>query len=597
MAVRQRNAGSVFGFPRLIPHVNGMTLLTLLTIILLVYLLIVPLGMQIFTAFRGADLPLGPTATTGLDNFKVIVSTGGLTDTIRDTTIFAGSAVLISVILGFLFAWVVERTDFPKPRLVFVLLLVPAIMPPLVQAQAWFLMLGERFGIMNQAIRAILPLWERGPINPFSFPAMVLVQGIIGVTFAFILMSAALRNMDGALEEASLTSGASFLQTVRRVTLPIMGPGIVAVVLLSFIITIGQFEVPLLFGAATGANILSLRIWNALHPSGATFPAYGEAAAYGVSFLLLTYGLFYFYAFFTRRTSKFATITGKGYRPSRIKLGAWKYPAFLLLILYLLISLVIPFLTLIWASLIPFFRPFSFEAFRAAATLEAWSFVLFDDNEFWVSFMRTVIVAALSATIAVGIAGILAWVVVRGPRNIFTRFLDLFATSSIAIPSTIAAFALFIFYLQVGKLIPLFGTIWILVLAYSFRTTVAYRQSYSGVLQIGKELEEASMASGASQLSTLRRIIAPLLLPHAAASWFLLFILGSHEFTMAAFLVTDKSKTLPVVLYTRLNTASGFSAPDHAAAMAIIFTVIMGIVVFAVRVVSTRRGVRQITRG
>ena len=162
--------------------------------------------------------------------------------------------------------------------------------------------------------------------------------------------------MDSALEEASRASGASLLQTVRRVTLPILLPGMLAVLMLSVVIILGQFEVPLLFGVGVGAKIFNLRIWLALRsPLG--LPEYGLAGAYALHFMLLAYLLFFAYARLTRVANKYATVTGKGYRPSQMRLGGWNYAAWAGISLYWIVAFVFPLFTLVWASLFRYFVP------------------------------------------------------------------------------------------------------------------------------------------------------------------------------------------------------------------------------------------------
>ena len=595
MAVVNVSAGRLPWVRKLTPRFSAMTLITGFAVVLLFYLLIVPLAVQIFAAFRGPTtaLPFQSTAYTTLDNLREVYTGGGMTATLIDTSYFVGGSVALSLMIGFTLAWLIERTDLPYRRLMFVVILMPAIMPGLVRAQAWLLMLAPSTGLFNQGIRAVLPFWETGPINPFSFPGMILVQGIGGATFFFLLLSAVLRNMDGALEEASATSGGGTLQTLRRVTFPIMLPGILAVVMLNMIITVGQFEVPLLFGIGAGANIFSLRIWLPLCCGAYGLPEYGIAAAYALNFLVITYSLFFVYSRLTRQANKYATVTGKGYRPRRLRLGNWRYAAYAFLFGYLMVAFVIPLLVLIWASFFPFFVQMTWDNLFNRATLDAYRVVL-DDSQFWGGLWRTFVVASLSATIAVTLSMIIAWTVVRGKRGLVNRILDLFASSSVAIPATVAAFAFFMFYIVVGKWIPIFGTIWILVLAYSFRTSVAYRNSYAGVLQINRELEEASATSGASQFATFRRVLLPLLLPHAVAAWLLLFLLGSHEFTIAVFLADADSNTLPVVLFNRLSTTGGGAVSQpQAAAMGIMFTVLVAVLAFVVRWFVSKQGIRQ----
>jgi iron(III) transport system permease protein len=229
------------------------------------------------------------------------------------------------------------------------------------------------------------------------------------------------------------------------------------------------------------------------------------------------------------------------------------------------------------------------------ANFDAYRAVL-GQAEFWNGLWRTGVVASVSATVAVGIAVVAAWVVVRGKRTPATRFLDLFASSSLAIPGSVAALAFLIFYLTTSRWFPVYGTIWVLILAYSFRTSVAYRTTYAGVLQLNRELEEASSVTGASRLMTLRRVVGPLLFPVAGVMWLRMFLLGTHEFTMALFLATEQNMTLPVVLFQRLDRF-GAGSPADAAAMAVVYTGFMVALFIVVRVLTVRRGTQAVVSG
>lgn len=584
-------------FPVGWPRVNGLVVLSLVVFLSLGYLLIVPVSLLIFTAFRGpvTSLPFEASAVMTIGNFTSIFSSGAVLETARDTGVFVLGSVALSFVLGLTMAWLIERTNLPGRFVWFIALIGPGVIPPLIVGQAWLSLLSPNTGIVNQMIRLVLPFWDTGPINPFSFPGMILVQGLAGTTFFFLLLIPVLRNMDGALEEASRTSGASAFRTFRGVTLPLAMPGILAVTMLWVIITMGQFEIPLLFGTAAKANIFSVGIYRALQPPDQGLPRYGEAAAFGVIFLLMAYGFFYFYARVNRQANRYATITGKGYRPTRSALGRWKYPAMTFLVFYLMLTFVLPLFILTWDSLSPYISPVAWNNLDRL-TVHNYS-VVWHDDQFWGGLRRSFLVAGLSATIAVGLAMAAGWIVVRGKRSIFTGAIDLFTSSSVAIPASVAALALFMFYLQVGKFIPLFGTVWILVLGYAFRTSVAYRISYAGVLQISRELEEASATSGGTPISTLRRIVWPLLRPHVAAAWLLLFLLGTHEFTIALILSTGNSATLPVVLFNRMVAGRSPGGPVEAAAMAVLYTLAMMVAVGLIVLLTMRRAIRERPRG
>ena len=174
------------------------------------------------------------------------------------------------------------------------------------------------------------------------------------------------------------------------------------------------------------------------------------------------------------------------------------------------------------------------------------------------------------------LAVIAAWVVARGRTGWGTRILDMLASSSVAIPTVIVGFSTFLFYLVLNKTVPLIGTIWVLILAYAYRISVSYRVNHAAVLQIDPSLEESAATSGASRLSTFRRVVIPLLLPAMAAVWIQLFILGAHEFTLPAFLATPDTRPLAWYLFSRINPgAAQLYDPSQGAAMAVLFTLFM----------------------
>jgi iron(III) transport system permease protein len=368
--------------------------------------------------------------------------------------------------------------------------------------------------------------------------------------------------MDASLEEASKISGARNWETIRRVTIPILMPTVLSAFLLATVLTLGNFEIPLLFGQGAGVMVFSLRIYLALLPQSG-LPYYGQIAAYGVVMLAFTYVLFYWYARVTRMSARFATVTGKGFRTPRIELGRWQYPILLGIAIYLLVTVLLPIFILIWQSFIPYVSVPSWSLFQKIGTGAGYKLV-FDDPLFWKALKNTLILAVSSATIVSVRGGLMAWVVVRAKGTVGKTILDLFASTSIAIPGAIGAFALLIFYLTISRWIPLYGTIWVLILAYSYRVGISYRLQNAALHQIGRELEEASAASGGSPLETFRRVVVPLLAPTMFVTWILIFVVGFQEFTMPLFLGNTNSQPVSVYIYSHVS-----GHPNEAAAVGV----------------------------
>jgi iron(III) transport system permease protein len=575
---------------------KGMTVLTVIAVAIAGYLLLVPLVLDLITSVRGTFLPFGlPGIRWGLQNYRALFSGGspgagssgggGLGATVLDTALYAGGATLVAMLIGSVLAWLVARTDLPGRRLISVLVIVPFIIPPIVMAQSYILMLAPQAGVLNELLR-LLPFWHTGsgPVNPFSFTTMIVLQGLSLVPFPFLLLAPAMQNMDGSLEEASRMSGASFARTLRRVTLPVLWPTVLGLTALTFLLAVGGLAIPLLFGQEAGTNILALRLWYLVTPPGGSLPEYGLAAAYGVVFLVFMALIFWAYLRSTRSAAQRASIGGKGYRARQLPLGRGKPWALAAVTLYLLVVVALPALALVWSAITPYTLPMTLHNLGAHVTLAAFPAV-FSDPEFWQSLTRTGIIAAASATIACAVAVTLAFTSVRGTgargRNgpargrAWAKPIDLLASSSIAIPEVIAGFTAFMLYLVINRWVPLSGTIFALILANSYRLAVPYRTAYSGIMQIGAELEEAASASGASRLAAFRRVVLPLIAPTVLAVWIQLFIVAATDFTLAAFLSNAQTQPLSIYLYDRINVTSGEYVPSQGAAMALIFTILV----------------------
>jgi iron(III) transport system permease protein len=572
---------------------------TVLAVLAMLYLLVVPLVVQIITAVRGPFLPFGvPSARWGLSNFATLYgATGDVAATFVDTAEYVLGATAISMLLGWMLAWLVVRTTLPLRRVITVLVVAPFVIPPIVQSEAFLLMLAPRSGIMNQLLR-LLPWWSgaTGPINPYSFGTLIVVQGFASVTFPFMFLMPVLMNMDGTLEEAGRTSGASSWQVFRRVTVPALWPATLGIGILQVILLMGSLEIPLLFGQESGGNILSLKMYDLLTNTNNQFPQYGLAAAYGLNFLVVTGLIFQLYRYTIRHAARRATLTGKGIRAVRYRLGRWRAPALVGIALFLVPTIVLPLLALIWSSLTPFPLRFSTANFDKHASLDAYRAVL-KDPLFWSALQRTFFIAVLAATISVCIATIGAFVVARSRTSAATRLLDLLASSSIAIPSAIGGFAALLLYMVTNKHLHLNGTVWVLVLVYSYRIAVSYRTIYGAIFQVGGELEEAAASSGASRLQTLRRVVLPLILPTVAMGWVGSFLLNAQEFTLPVFLSTPQTEPVSVYMYSRLYPGSGADyAPSQGAAMALIFAVLVVVVGIGLRAAAgwwSRGGARR----
>jgi iron(III) transport system permease protein len=548
-----------------------------------VYLIAAPLAMLLVTAFRGPVefLPFEPGARWTLDNVVQVYTEAALyTRIIPDTLVFVAGSVALSFTIGFGLAWLVERTDLPGREVWFTLILFPLLVPTIVLGIAWIFLMGPKAGWLNLALRALLGGEGEGPINVFTMGGLIVCQALASVPFVFILLIAALRTMNPALEEASGTSGAAPMTTFRRVTLPVLLPGILAPFILVSLVTLEQFELPSIIGVPAKVNIFSYRILYELNPADG-LPNYGGAAAVALPFLVLGIVLLAVYNFVVRRAERFVTVTGKAYIQRRLPLGRWRVPALLFVGSYVVIGAALPTAILVWASLLGYVPP-------SLSALEDASFAayhrLFADPNFWLAVRNTLVVASASALIISLLGGLVGWTLLR-LRFPGRTLLDFFSFMSIGIPSVIAGLAIMLLYLTVP--IGIYGTVMILIVAYSYRLAVSTRLAKAGLMQLHRELEEASAASGARWMSTQVRIVLPLLRAPLFSSFVLLFIVGVREFTLPLILHSPDNVVLSVLLWKVFQNGD---APQAAALATVIMALVIPVVVIARRALMRTEG-------
>jgi len=548
-----------------------------------IYLIAVPLAMLLLAAFRGpADvLPFEPGAQWTLEHVRAVFNDPVTYQRmLPDTLVFVIGTVALVFCIAFALAWLVERTDLPGREIWFSLILFPLLVPIPVLAIAWIFLMGPNAGWLNLAIRALFGLEGPGPINIFSMPGLIFCQALASAPFVFLLLTSTLRSMDPALEEASGVCGARPLTTFRRVTLPVLLPGLLAPAILITLITAEQFELPLIIGLPAKINVFSYRIYFELNPPG-SLPNYGAAAALSLPFIVLGTLLLLVYNRMIRRAERFVTVTGKAYRQRRLELGVWRIPALLFVGSYLAIAAVLPAAVLLWTSFFGYATPlgatlgdFSLDAYRQ----------LLANRSFWVGLRNTLLVAALSALVVTAIGALLGWIISRS-RLRARHVLDFVSLLSVGIPAVIAGLGVMLLYLSLP--VGLYGTVWILVLAYSYRFATTTRLARAGFLQIHRELEEASAASGARWGATQRRVLIPLMLPALAAGFILLFIVGVREFTIPLVLYSQDNVVLSVLLWQLFQ----YGQPASSAALASLIVAIVLPVLFISRRVFASRSV------
>jgi iron(III) transport system permease protein len=349
--------------------------------------------------------------------------------------------------------------------------------------------------------------------------------------------------MDPSLEESAIMSGARLPTVFRRITMPLARPALYAAILIMVVRTLESFEVPAVVGMNNHVWVFTSRIWRALD---SLPPDYRTAGAYAMSLLVLTSVGVLWHSRLAKRARAFQTVTGKGFRPHPVALGAWRWPATGMIYLYFLLSVVLPVLILAYASTQPFYSPPS-KFTLSHMSFENYTHVLHDPTVRH-AFKNSLILALGASTAIMLIAAVASWVVVRTKLPGRT-LIDNLAFIPLIVPGLVLGVALLAIYLRTPWL-PIYGTLWILFLAYLTRfMPYGMRYASTSMFQIGRELEESAAMSGAGWLATFRRIVLPLLVPGFLAGWIYILIVSIRELGSSVLLYSPGHEVLSIVIW------------------------------------------------
>jgi iron(III) transport system permease protein len=532
---------------------------------LLLLLTVVPVVTVVVSSFRPSGLPLSDGWT--LAHFAKVWSTGHTYRLVADTLIFAAGSTAFGIALAAVLAWLVERTDMPGRDFFRAGILMPMATPPLLLAIGWVLLMSPSIGIIPSLLAGIFGEGAK-TLSIYNLPGMIFVQGLAYVPTSFLMLAPAMRNMDPVYEEAARTSGAAFGQTLRRVSFPFLVPALLSVTTLLMIVGMLTFDVPAVIGQRGNVNVMSSEIFNLMNPANG-LPAYGEIAALNSTlFVLLAVGLYIYYRA-TQQSERFATISGKGYKAARFKLGRWRPVAAAFVAFYFLLAVVLPFLALLWTSLVPYFAGFQTKLL-AELSLKSYA-TLLGQPRIWEGVVNSSAIAIVAAVATTVLALFVAWTIVRSKLR-WVRVLDVMSMIPISVPFLMMGVALVFIFFGL-RAIPIYGTIWIIALGHLIVfLPLAARMMQSGVLQVHRELEEAASVSGATFLQNIRRVVVPLLKPTILALMIWLVVHSLREFSVAVMLVSRRNEVLSTILYSLWDQGE----PGQAAAIAVILMLVLG---------------------
>ncbi|HJU62648.1 MAG TPA: iron ABC transporter permease [Candidatus Binatia bacterium] len=561
-------------------RLNSQALILIGTTAFVLYLAGVPLLMLLYGSIRSA--PIGePGATYTFQNYIKAYFDRDFYFLFLNSLYYALGTCLLTFLIGTFLAWVSERTNTPFKKLFVVMALIPFIIPGILSTISWILLLSPKIGLINLVVKQLLGL-ELAPFNIYSMWGMIWAESIHLYPLVFLLMSAAFRNMDTSLEEAALTAGSSTLTTFRRVTLPLMRPAMFSVLLIVFIRGIEAFEVPALIGVPAKIAVFTTKIFLAIHQ----FPSdFGLAGAYAVTLLAISTTGVLIYGKITRREERYATVTGKGYRPRVIDLGGWKYLTCAIAFLIFFLAVILPAFVLLWSSVIPYYGVPSREL-MGKMTWANFQYIL-NYPLALTAFKNSFYLSVGSATLVMFLTSVIAWITVK-TKLPGRALLDNMTFIPIAMPGIVLGVSLIWVYLTLP--IPIYGTIWVLLLAYITKfMPYGIRAASASMIQINKELEEASLTAGGTWFQTFRKVILPLLMPGFTAGWIYISIIALRELSTSILLYSYNSTVLSIMAFDLWEGGQY----TYVCALGVLMVLLLLVMAFTARKLGARIGIAE----
>jgi len=510
----------------------GMTAL----ILFLAFLTVYPFSMLLYGSLHST--PPGMAGEFNLEGYRQALQPENL-KILWVTIQIATAKTIPSLLLAILLAWIVARTDTPWRGKLEVLISLPFFIPPILTAMAWAMLGNPQVGLLNTLWKSMTGATV-SPINIYSFGGVVWHMIQYSTPFLFLFIVDIFRAMDPSLEESSRMCGASSWRTFRSITLLLMTPALTNAFILSFIRGMENFESPLFFGAPAKITVVTTEIYNSIHHHATPDYQYATAISFLVMMLMF---VMVFVQWRILRGRNFQTVTGKGYSPSVMKLGRWRWVTFGFCILFFVVTVVLPVAQLLIGSFFKFFGFYQADML----TLEHYESV-WNSSEIWRGFTNTMWLGLMGATATMGLGSVVAYISVRTHWR-GRRLIDAMAWLPWMMPGMVLGIGFLWAFAMLPGPIPIYGTIWALLLAYvALCTPVSVRVMSSAYAQLSYDLEECSRVHGATFMQTLWRILVALAWPSFAVGWVLTFFGIMRELSASVLLYAVGSEVLAAVL-------------------------------------------------
>lgn len=448
-------------------------------------------------------------------------------------------ATLLSVLLGAGMAFLVALTDIRGRAVLVFMLILPMLIPAQITALAWLEFLGPSSPVLGPL--GLAP--SMGTRNPlYSREGIVLLMGVEHSTIVFLAVRAALRSVPEDLVEAARAGGVGPLGATARIVLPLTWPAIGAGAALAFVSAVGNFGIPAFLGIPGRYPMMTTLIFQRLSGFGpgvlneVAALALILAAVAGLGLLVQTLAM------------RLHSVELAGGRPlGAFGLGRARVPVEVAVWAVVLIVSVLPLVALVGGSLS---RAVGVPLSLETATLDHYARVLASPATTR-AFVNSSALAAAAAVICAAVSVVMAYFVARR-RTPLARAFNLLTDAPYALPGTVLAIAVILVYLRPLPVtgIALYGTLWIILLAYLARfLALALRPTVTAMAGIEAALEEAAQIAGARPMRRLWAVLLPTVAPAAMAGGLLVFMGAFNELTVSILLWSTGNETLGVLVF------------------------------------------------
>lgn len=550
------------------------------SIAIVAYLVLLPVVFLIWTSFwSGYPGQFGASFTVA--NYIAVYTSMETFVLFFNSVIVAVGVTFVAGFFGLLFAWLFARTNLPTKGSLELVILAPYAVPSFVFAMMYISTFGPNMGLITTLTMDLFGL-QSPPFDVYSPHWIVLIVGINSTTTFYLLTVPALQDMNASFEEVSRICGANTFEMIRHVTFPLIKPAILSAILLTFIISLGEFAVVAILGAPQQFHVYATKIWLAV--TGTAPPQYGAAAALSMSLLLVTAVLVWYYRKVTARTKDFMTVTGEGYNPHQWDLGKWRWPLAGSLWVILLVFWILPMAVMILVSIHqPWLGTINLEALTFNHYVE-----VLTDEMVRRAFRNSLVIGVSGAVLGTCLVSALAYFTERTDYR-FRGVADFLSLTPLAIPSIILGAAVLFTYLWIGRIhrfFDIYGTIWIIMIgSVIVFIPVTSRIAIGNIVQIHHELEESARVFGATWFQQIREVFLPLFKTTVGIIWFYLFIHIFRLLTVPIMTYRRGTETVSIVIF---NQWVNHAALEFVSALSVVFVGVMLVTVVGLRLFGIR---------